>query len=184
MKTKAITIAALAAFVAMLSLSAFANGTTYEPRHNKKKPAGAFIDDGVWQKNQWVKHESQGQWNKALIDKGSFSGAKGNIGVNVAAGEGNKQVNITTIAVGMGKLAKVIGRGDQVLHDVSFKQSNVDNQAGLSEGAFSNAMGNIGVNLASGASNAQQNILRIASVKPLKDLNCGACDKHEPHLPY
>ena len=184
MKNKAIQTAIVAVTLALFSASVFATGD-YQPRphHKKKQEVGAFVDDGLWQKSQWVHHKSDKQTNKATLGgegeynvDSPFAGATGNVGLNIASGEGNQQANTTTISVGMGKLAKVKGQADQALKDAKFDSWGQRNYASIGGNAFAGATGNIGVNVAAGSSNKQMNITRISSVKPLVGLNCTECN--------
>jgi hypothetical protein len=94
-----------------------------------------------------------------------LANASGNIGLNVAAGVGNAQTNALAASVNTsGTIAKASADSDQLsVFNVILALRDLDNTAYMDGNALDNAMGNIGVNIASGAGNAQHNGLAIAS---------------------
>ncbi|MCH7371578.1 MULTISPECIES: hypothetical protein [Aeromonas] len=113
--------------------------------------------------------------NKSQID-GSFQDASGNVGANVAAGDSNVQGNSAALAAYDQVDADaefVMGRGQQhgtpggssdaeIFSDQSASQnwttnSGHQNEAGIGDGAFDGAAGNIGANVTSGSGNVQAN---------------------------
>ncbi|MGY3869097.1 hypothetical protein ACW5W4_06090 [Aeromonas crassostreae] len=107
---------------------------------------------------------------------GSFQGASGNIGANVAAGDSNVQGNSASIAAyDEVDAAFVMGRGypgqngsaggssdAEIFSDQSASHNwttnkGHQNKSGIGDGAFDGAAGNIGVNVASGSGNVQAN---------------------------
>ncbi len=104
-----------------------------------------------------------GSTNSATINKHVLQNAKGNIGVNIAAGAGNMQVNNTDIALANGALTKKTSTSSfvestQWSRDFSLSLSaDVTNDASASNHVLQNASGNIGLNVAAGADNMQAN---------------------------
>jgi hypothetical protein len=106
--------------------------------------------------------------NQATVDSGALANAQGNIGVNVAAGAGNAQGNATSMAIGTsGVIAKATSTSKQeTAGNVSLNAALCDtspNTALIGGGALSGATGNIGVNVAAGAGNAQYNSLAMST---------------------
>ncbi|AOY00604.1 hypothetical protein [Jeongeupia sp. USM3] len=95
---------------------------------------------------------------------GSLLGVAGNIGANVAAGVGNQQANIASIAaVNHGALAVATAGGLQISdHNDTVQGFFLDNLAGINASVIG-AVGNIGVNSAAGIGNQQANSLAIAA---------------------
>jgi trimeric autotransporter adhesin len=101
--------------------------------------------------------------NLADIRDNAFDYAKGNIGLNVAAGNLNQQANEAVI--------QLQGTEDDDLYGATFSitqfsAANLNilsgaNTAKVRDNAFSHATGNIGVNLASGNGNQQANALIV-----------------------
>ena len=108
----------------------------------------------------------------ARVTDNVLQGASGNIGLNVAAGVGNAQTNALAASVNSsGNLAKAAADSEQqTLFNQLLAYCDLDNTASLSGNALSSAVGNIGVNIAAGAGNAQHNGLAIAVA------SCGTCD--------
>ncbi|GAB3628221.1 hypothetical protein PTE30175_01951 [Pandoraea terrae] len=99
--------------------------------------------------------------NTATLDGGALADAKGNIGVNIAAGAGNNQENALAASINKsGVLAMATGTNDQTTS--GNKETGVVDMATLGGGALAGAVGNIGVNLAAGVGNNQHNSLAIA----------------------
>ncbi|KDP83585.1 hypothetical protein ACU4GI_06955 [Cupriavidus basilensis] len=119
-----------------------------------------------------------GAANSASMGDNMLAGAKGNVGVNIAAGAGNLQSNSLAASVNTGSgnsggrngapvgvLAKATASNDQTTYgnDLSMCGCRPSNAATLSGSALVNAVGNIGVNIAAGAGNAQSNGLAIST---------------------
>ncbi|WP_454727539.1 MULTISPECIES: hypothetical protein [Cupriavidus] len=118
-----------------------------------------------------------GAANSAILGDNMLAGAKGNVGVNIAAGAGNLQSNALAASVNtgggitnrggqpVGALAKATASNDQSTYgnDLSMCGCQPNNAATLSGGALANAVGNIGVNISAGAGNAQSNGLAIST---------------------
>lgn len=100
----------------------------------------------------------------AHVGDNVLSDASGNIGLNVAAGAGNAQTNALAASVNSeGNLAKASADSEQLsVFNVILAFRDLDNTASLDGSALMNAVGNIGVNIASGAGNAQHNGTAIA----------------------
>lgn len=116
-----------------------------------------------------------GATNSASMGDNMLAGAKGNVGVNIAAGAGNLQSNALAASVNtgggrgggqpVGVLAKATASNDQTTYgnDLSMCGCRPSNAATLNGSALVNAVGNIGVNIAAGAGNAQSNGLAISA---------------------
>ena len=99
--------------------------------------------------------------NDATLDGNALRNARGNIGVNIGAGDNNVQGNSSALAAT--DAAFVFGSGDAEIfieqtanHNNTINQA-VRNDALLAGNALRNARGNIGVNVAAGNSNVQKN---------------------------
>lgn len=106
--------------------------------------------------------------NKASLGGSALSGAKGTIGVNIAAGAGELQENgMAASTNSSGNIAKATDYNKQAADSNSLRLNGCDptNVASMSGTALMNAMGNIGVNIAAGAGNLQHNGLAIATAK-------------------
>ena len=101
--------------------------------------------------------------NTATVGDSVMESAKGNIGLNVAAGDNNQQANAAALAAT--DAGFVFGSADSEIFAHQMAMSNgtynygVTNTASLSGNALQNASGNIGVNIAAGNSNQQKNDL-------------------------
>jgi len=104
--------------------------------------------------------------NGATVDGNALSGASGNIGANVAAGDNNQQDNSAAIAVADAEMT--FGAADAQSHssqDGEFNStinSGNTNTAGVGGNAFQNATGNIGANVTAGNNNQQKNNLAVS----------------------
>lgn len=103
--------------------------------------------------------------NNATVGSNTLNGASGNIGVNVAAGDNNQQANDAALAAS--DAADVFGQAAafsaQSTSNNGVTNSGSPNNATLGGSALGGATGNIGVNVAAGNMNAQQNSLAAAS---------------------
>jgi hypothetical protein len=116
----------------------------------------------------------------------ALNGVKGNLGANVAAGEGNLQDNQLAASVNIGAtLGTATGSNQQVIA-INFSGDDawrVANEATLS-GALGHVQGNAGANVAAGVGNLQHNSLSIsvtqggAPVTPPSSGNCGCAGGH------
>lgn len=151
------------ALTAVLSISAHANGSSgYDG-------ASAIINDA--QVNQYNSVNNQGTENTASVN-GSLSGASGNVGANVAAGDNNQQANAAAIATSDALFVfggALGGASAQASVDVYQQNNNnnvtnvgVPNTAALNNSG-AGASGNLGINIAAGTSNQQKNDMAIAS---------------------
>ena len=101
--------------------------------------------------------------NNASIGDNAMRRSSGNIGANAAAGDNNTQSNAAALATA--DAGFVFGHADAEVFAEQDGQENVTENAGvrnrarLNGNALRGASGNIGVNVASGNSNAQQNNL-------------------------
>ena len=105
----------------------------------------------------------------ATTGSGAGSGASGNIGMNVAEGIDNAQSNDASLAsVDQGN---VFGNAQIFSTQSSGGHATINNfmlNASLGDGSLSGATGNVGVNIAAGVANVQNNSL-AASTTNLKD---------------
>lgn len=110
--------------------------------------------------------------NKASGGKGNLNHASGNIGVNVAAGDGNQQANGVAIARGDLVHAKASAEADQDSignnADLNVGNWNDNNQtdantAVAGEHSLNHAHGNISVNVTAGSGNQQKNDLALVA---------------------
>ena len=126
--------------------------------------ATAVVDDK--QINHDNKVLNQHHNNNATVNGAAMSGARGNIGVNVAAGDNNMQDNAAAISAADARFvfgasdAEVFVNQDSIRNTV-INSGNVNN-ASVNGNAFMGAAGNIGVNVAAGNSNLQKNNAAIA----------------------
>ena len=99
--------------------------------------------------------------NSATVGGNALRGASGNIGVNVAAGDNNQQANDAALAASDADKVFSIASATSLQGGAFNSTTNVgvDNSASLGGNALRGASGNIGVNIASGNSNLQQNSL-------------------------
>ncbi|QIK80783.1 cell surface protein [Lysobacter sp. HDW10] len=113
---------------------------------------------------------------RATVDGNVLANAKGNIGVNVAAGVGNAQSNSLAASVNTsGTIAKATADSQQLtlLNMLEADCGDLDSTASLAGGALQGAQGNIGVNIAAGVGNAQHNGLSIAVAQGGACSSCG-----------
>lgn len=130
--------------------------------------AVAVIDDKQFNSNNGGGPESNGMTqNPSLTNESSsaddmLSGARGNIAVNMNAGDNNMQDNASALS-SADDSRFVFGLVDaevfvhQDANNNSTYNYDVTNTATIGQRAFQNAAGNIGVNFASGNSNLQKN---------------------------
>jgi hypothetical protein len=95
---------------------------------------------------------------------GGNVGGSGNVGVNVAAGAFNQQQNLLTLAVANNS---VLSQSNAVLwQTASCNDITIDSQTNSASSGVVNGSGNIGVNIAAGVGNQQQNSLTAAVSGP------------------
>jgi len=114
---------------------------------------------------------NQGTVNEAEMSS-SATGASGNVGVNVAAGNGNQQDNAAAIANASSESSLdnsfVFGTAEATADVRQFSNNNrVDNwstqNSAVMTGSADGAEGNVGVNIAGGDLNQQKNTMAIAN---------------------
>ncbi len=96
-----------------------------------------------------------------------LAGAAGNVALNAATGAYNGQKNALAIAAVSGA-ATLSEATAAILQEVTFNSTvhnNTANQVTLQDSVANAATGNIGLNLAAGTNNLQQNTLAISSVQ-------------------
>jgi hypothetical protein len=101
---------------------------------------------------------------RAHVGDAVLSEAAGNIGLNVAAGAGNAQTNALAASIASDGSAAIASADSEQLSvfNVVLALGDLDNTASIDGNALRDAVGNIGVNVASGAGNAQHNGTSIA----------------------
>ena len=109
-----------------------------------------------------------GQNNAAGIGSNALQGAAGNIGVNLASGASNQQGNSTALSyVSKGKsdsLASATAAANQLSVGNMSSDTYTTDSSFINGNAAQNAKGNIGINVATGVQNQQQNGLALVSV--------------------
>ncbi len=110
-----------------------------------------------------VSASSSNSPNNARMESGAAEGATGNIGINIAAGAGNLQGNSASIVSSAATEVFATANTVSTQHTMTNFGINLDsspNEAFL-DAALAGASGNIGVNIAAGAGNAQSNQLSM-----------------------
>ena len=110
--------------------------------------------------------------NVAMVDGLALSGAGGNVGLNVSVGDNLLQENVAALSAiggtaGAGSSdAEVFSVQKSINNefDDGVEDAEVFNNTQLIDSVLSGATGNIGVNVATGAFNAQKNATAIAAV--------------------
>jgi hypothetical protein len=124
--------------------------------------------------------------NKAQVEDDALKNAEGNIGANVAAGVGNAQANDAAISAVDG--SAVFGSAMVFNTQATAANFNTDwpsgpdngqfNEASVEDDALEEATGNIGLNVAAGAGNAQTNAM-AASVNTSGNLAKASADSEQ-----
>ncbi|VVE41083.1 hypothetical protein [Pandoraea soli] len=140
--------------------------------HSESIAAGALwgFSDTYMKSTTWVHgsityhiNTAQYQTMGATLGTGALANANGNIGVNVAAGADNAQANNVAIA---SLNAQPVYASAQVFANQSSRGSASISQfyvnASVGDNALAGATGNVGVNVAAGVGNVQQNGLAAA----------------------
>ncbi len=132
---------------------------------------GMVVISGTSQSNGG-NHVWESEHNHASVHDNAFNMASGNIGANVAAGNGNQQANslyLNTASTENVAIAVAFQRngGNHVMD--SGRQ-----RAGIYDHAFGGASGNIGVNVAAGNLNQQSNAAVVLTDTNLATAGAGA----------
>lgn len=105
--------------------------------------------------------------NNASINGNVGTGASGNIGVNVAAGDNNAQDNAAALSAADESMAFGMADAEVFVNQTgvgnSTINSGVNNNASLSGNVGSGGSGNIGINVAAGNNNEQKNALAAST---------------------
>lgn len=110
--------------------------------------------------------------NHSLIGGAALSDSSGVVGVNVAAGDTNAQLNATAISLGkLGSGAQISSMQQVTLSSVP---KGVVGRAVIDGSAFSHSSGAISVNQAAGMGNAQANAIAISVGIPVKSVSDAA----------
>ncbi|WP_339546997.1 heme utilization protein [Pseudomonas sp. RA_35y_Pfl2_P32] len=161
------------ALAAVMAMAAQADGGK---RHYPPKPQGPTLDQILsitagagaavidQQDSSYNSVLNQGTKNTSKADS-SLNGSSGNMGANVAAGDGNQQDNVAAIATADEKFifgsAVAISSATQNNTDNSVTNRSTQNLATVNN-VGNGSSGNIGVNSAAGNFNQQKNNLAIA----------------------
>ncbi|PRY72627.1 hypothetical protein [Halomonas ventosae] len=133
--------------------------------------SGATVDSKQLNDNNDV--ENIASDNNATVEEGVGAGASGNIGINVAAGDNNSQAN--DAALSASDAARVFGQAAafsaQSSSNNNVRNSGSPNNAVVGGSSLQDATGNIGLNVAAGVANAQQNSLAASA-----NTNSGSAD--------
>lgn len=111
---------------------------------------------------------SEGNANNTAIGGSALSNAAGNVGVNQAAGISNQQSNsmaLTSVSHKTSKSDASTNTAQSQGQNLAIQVVGGANAVDLTANALQGAAGNIGVNMASGSFNQQQNSTSIASAK-------------------
>ncbi|MGO4004008.1 MULTISPECIES: hypothetical protein [Pseudomonas] len=162
------------ALAAVMAIAAQADGG--KRHHPQPKPQGPTLDQilsitagaGAAVLDQQDSNNNsvlnQGTKNTAKADN-SLNGSSGNMGANVAAGNGNQQDNVAAIATADEKFifgsAVALSSATQNSMDNSVTNRSTQNLASVNN-VGNGSSGNIGVNSAAGDLNQQKNNLAIA----------------------
>ncbi len=116
---------------------------------------------------------NEGVLNSASVNNKVLQNAKGNIGLNVAAGSNNQQANAAALAdaqFSFGGAAASIGAVQESVYNTTvngwdwwYWYYGTTNTASMNDRALQNVSGNVGVNIAAGDGNQQKNDLAIAN---------------------
>ena len=124
--------------------------------------AAAMVQDGQTSANN--KALNQGTHNLANVN-GSINNSSGNMGANVAAGDGNQQDNAAALATADQSFifgsAVAATTADQGNYGNTVRNYSAVNVSSLNNSA-NNGSGNVGVNVTTGSFNQQKNNLAIA----------------------
>ena len=127
------------------------------------------------QANVQISHNmvvTDGDGNHASVKSEAFEWATGNIGANVASGDGNQQANSMYIDQGHTGFSLFSGTVQSATHNYV---NDADYQRATVRGdAFQHASGNIGLNVAAGNLNQQSNAAAILNQDQLNGLVAGS----------
>ncbi|POA30704.1 MULTISPECIES: heme utilization protein [unclassified Pseudomonas] len=132
------------------------------PKDTTNAGATANATDKQTSTNNYISNE--GTKNTANMTN-SATGASGNVGVNVAAGDGNQQDNAAAIASGDGSFVfgsvVATAKVTQTQNNNEVYNQSTNNSANMS-GSANGGSGNMGINMAAGDLNQQKNTMAIA----------------------
>jgi len=151
------------------------NGHHHNNGHHKPPPTKipVYATANAWDNQSSTDNTitNQGTINEAEMNQ-SAVGASGNVGVNVAAGNGNQQDNAAAIANAASDSSLdnsfVFGTAEATADVRQYSNGNrVDNwstqSSAIMSGSADGAEGNVGVNIAGGDLNQQKNTMAIAN---------------------
>ena len=147
---------AVAVGMAIMTPAAFAGTAIATANINSVQSSAGMINTG------------NGTRNTASVRNHVLQNAKGNVGVNVAAGAGNMQANNGNIATTAGSLTKNTSAmasitSAQVANALSSNSvKNETNSTNVHDHVLQNASGNVGLNAAAGSDNMQANNMALS----------------------
>lgn len=174
MKTQLKVTLVATALAAIASAPVMASEDHHGGHHHGPTPVTASASATDMQFIMGNDVSSYGLPNTAALYGNAGRNASGNIGVNTAAGDGNVQDNSAALASVDSSF--VFGHssshvGVMQMNGLNHTQNmDVNNDASISDQAFQNASGNIGVNVAAGTGNGQKNTM-AASVTSLGNVS-------------
>jgi len=136
-----------------------------------KIPVYATANANDSQRSTGNRIHNEGTENSAEMTD-SAEGSSGNVGVNVAAGNGNQQDNAAAIANAQSESSVdntfVFGTAEATARVTQYSNNNKVNNwstqnSAVMSGSASGANGNVGINIAGGDLNQQKNTMAIAN---------------------
>jgi hypothetical protein len=136
------------------------------------------VDSSHYNSNGWDNPTNHAWINKSddtsegvtSFEDNAFQNVQGNVGVNVAAGNGNQQANVATVTEGdCGCTHTATDLDATQRSDGNFSgrlgapDASGENTAQISTTAFQHAVGNVGANVTAGEFNAQLNVAAIST---------------------
>jgi hypothetical protein len=106
-----------------------------------------------------------GEQHRSVIGSGALTGASGRVATNQAAGTGNMQSNQAVMAVGPGAAAHSSASAE--MYGPVAIDPHASYSARIESKAMSNMSGLVSVNQASGAGNAQMNLITVVVGDPI-----------------
>jgi hypothetical protein len=119
-----------------------------------------------------------GEQHRSVIGSGALKGASGRVATNQAAGQGNMQSNQAVMAVGPGAAAHNSASAD--MHGPMQIDPNASYSARIESKAMSDMNGLVSVNQASGAGNAQMNLITVVVGDPIGSVDDSALSHAAP----
>ncbi|EJM64891.1 hypothetical protein PMI30_03530 [Pseudomonas sp. GM50] len=187
------------AIAAVMAVAVQANDWRDNDHHHGHKPPPPTKIPVYATANAWDNQSSTGNRirNEGTVNEAEMSssatGASGNVGVNVAAGNGNQQDNASAIANAASNSSQdnsfVFGTAEATADVTQYSNNNRVNNFGSTAsavmgGSGNGGSGNMGINIAGGDLNQQKNTMAIANTNaPLGNATATAsADQQGPGL--